>query len=86
MESRHSDRARHWQERLKRFLDDHVLPREAEYRAQVRENPRRQPPAMEEMKAKAREAGLWNLFLPGDPDHENGGAGLTNLEYAPWPS
>jgi alkylation response protein AidB-like acyl-CoA dehydrogenase len=78
MEFRHSDRAQHWQERLKRFLDDHVLPREEEYRAQVRENPRRQPPAMEEMKAKAREAGLWNMFLPGDH-----GAGLTNLEYAP---
>lgn len=78
MEFRHSDRARHWQERLKRFLDDQVLPREEEYRAQVRENPRRQPPAMEEMKARAREAGLWNMFLPGDH-----GAGLTNLEYAP---
>jgi len=78
MEFRHSDRALHWQERVKRFLDDHVVPREEEYRAQVRENPRRQPPAMEEMKAKAREAGLWNMFLPGDH-----GAGLTNLEYAP---
>ena len=78
MEFRHSDKALHWQERVKRFLDDHVLPREEEYRAQVRENPRRQPPAMEEMKAKAREAGLWNMFLPGDH-----GAGLTNLEYAP---
>lgn len=78
MEFRHSDRALHWQERLKRFLDDHVLPREAEYRAQVREDHTRQPPAMEEMKAKAREAGLWNMFLPGDH-----GAGLTNLEYAP---
>jgi alkylation response protein AidB-like acyl-CoA dehydrogenase len=78
MEFRHSDRAQHWQERLKRFLDDHVLPREEEYRAQVRENPKRQPPAIEEMKAKAREAGLWNMFLPGEH-----GAGLTNLEYAP---
>ncbi|KQY86631.1 MULTISPECIES: acyl-CoA dehydrogenase family protein [unclassified Brevundimonas] len=78
MDFRHSDRALHWQERVKRFLDDHVLPREEEYRAQVRADPRRQPPAMEEMKAKAREAGLWNMFLPGDH-----GAGLTNLEYAP---
>ncbi|MFA4894094.1 acyl-CoA dehydrogenase family protein [Brevundimonas sp.] len=78
MEFRHSDRALHWQDRVKRFLDDHVLPREEEYRAQVRENPRQQPPAMEEMKALAREAGLWNMFLPGDH-----GAGLTNLEYAP---
>ena len=78
MEFRHSDRALHWQERVKRFLDDHVLPREEEYRGQVREDHTRQPPAMEEMKAKAREAGLWNMFLPGDH-----GAGLTNLEYAP---
>jgi acyl-CoA dehydrogenase len=78
MEFRHSDRALHWQERVRRFLDDHVLPREAEYRAQVREDHTRQPPAMEEMKAQAREAGLWNMFLPGDH-----GAGLTNLEYAP---
>jgi acyl-CoA dehydrogenase len=78
MEFRHSDRALHWQERVGRFLDDRVLPREAEYRAQVAEDHTRQPPAMEEMKAQAREAGLWNMFLPGDH-----GAGLTNLEYAP---
>jgi len=78
MEFRHSDRALHWQERVRRFLDDHVLPREEEYRAQVCEDHTRQPPAMEEMKAQAREAGLWNMFLPGDH-----GAGLTNLEYAP---
>lgn len=78
MEFRHSDRALHWQERLKRFLDDQVLPREEEYRAQVRENPKRQPPAIEEMKAEARAVGLWNMFLPGEH-----GAGLTNLEYAP---
>ena len=78
MEFRHSDRALHWQERVKRFLGDHVLPREEEYRGPVREDHTRQPPAMEEMKAQAREAGLWNMFLPGDH-----GAGLTNLEYAP---
>ena len=47
MDFRHSDRALHWQERLKRFLDDHVLPREAEYRDQVREDHSRQPPVME---------------------------------------
>jgi len=74
----HSEKALHWQERVRRFLDDKVLPREAEYWAQVREDSTRQPPAMDEMKARAREAGLWNMFLPGDH-----GAGLTNLEYAP---
>jgi alkylation response protein AidB-like acyl-CoA dehydrogenase len=78
MEFQHSEKALHWQERVRRFLDDKVLPREAEYWAQVREDSTRQPPAMDEMKAQAREAGLWNMFLPGDH-----GAGLTNLEYAP---
>lgn len=78
MDFKHSDRALEWQDRLGRFLEAHVIPNEAEYWAQVRENPRRQPPAMEAMKAKAREAGLWNMFLPGDH-----GAGLTNMEYAP---
>lgn len=78
MEFQHSEKALHWQERVRRFLDDRVLPREAEYWAQVREDSTRQPPAMDEMKAQAREAGLWNMFLPGEH-----GAGLTNLEYAP---
>ena len=78
MDFRHSDRALEWQDRLRRFMDERVLPRSAEYWGEVRENPHRQPSAMEAMKAEAREAGLWNLFLPGDH-----GAGLTNLEYAP---
>ena len=78
MDFRHSDRALDWHARVRRFLDEQVIPREAEYFAQVHENPNRQPPVMEAMKAAAREAGLWNMFLPGDH-----GAGLTNLEYAP---
>ena len=78
MDFRHSDRALHWQDRVRRFMDDKVLPRSVEYWAQVREDHTRQPPVMEEMKAQAREAGLWNMFLPGED-----GAGLTNLEYAP---
>ena len=78
MDFRHSDHARHWQERVQRFLDERVLPRAAEYRAQVHANPDVQPPVMEAMKAEARDAGLWNMFLPGDH-----GAGLTNLDYAP---
>ncbi len=78
MDFRPSDRALEWQDRLRRFMDERVLPRSSEYWAQVRDDPTRQPPAMEEMKAQAREAGLWNMFLPGEH-----GAGLTNLEYAP---
>ncbi|MBB5770764.1 alkylation response protein AidB-like acyl-CoA dehydrogenase [Brevundimonas vesicularis] len=78
MDFKHSDRALDWHARVRRFLDEQVIPREAEYFAQVREDSNRQPPVMETMKAAAKEAGLWNMFLPGEH-----GAGLTNLEYAP---
>ncbi|ANC53340.1 acyl-CoA dehydrogenase [Brevundimonas sp. GW460-12-10-14-LB2] len=83
MDFKHSDRALDWHARVRRFLDEQVIPREAEYFAQVREDSNRQPPVMETMKAAAKEAGLWNMFLPGAHEGENGGAGLTNLEYAP---
>jgi hypothetical protein len=73
-----SDRAQHWLERLRAFMEAHVLPAQAQYWAEVAEDHDRQPPTMEALKARAREAGLWNLFLPGEH-----GAGLTNLEYAP---
>lgn len=78
MDFKHSDRALDWHARVRRFLDEQVIPREAEYFAQVREGSNRQPPVMETMKSAAKEAGLWNMFLPGEH-----GAGLTNLEYAP---
>ncbi len=78
MDFKHSDRALDWHARVRRFLDEQVIPREAEYFAQVREDSNRQPPVMETMKVAAKEAGLWNMFLPGEH-----GAGLTNLEYAP---
>ncbi|KAK0330564.1 hypothetical protein LTR94_032351, partial [Friedmanniomyces endolithicus] len=73
-----SERALEWQARLSQFLQEIVIPNEPEYFAQVRKDPGRQPPIMETMKAQARQAGLWNMFLPGEH-----GAGLTNLEYAP---
>ena len=75
-----SDRARELHERLTAFMDEHVYPVERDFYDQVAEGDRWQvPPLMEELKGKARAAGLWNLFLP-DSDR---GAGLSNLEYAP---
>ena len=65
-------------------MDEHVLPAEPVYEHQLRESGGAggihiQPPIMEELKARARERGLWNMFLP-DPEH---GAGLSNGDYAP---
>jgi len=68
------------QKRVRAFLDEHVYPNEHKYHEHVRGPKRWEPvPIIEELKPKARAAGLWNLFLPAS---ENG-AGLTNLEYAP---
>lgn len=78
MDFHHSDRALEWQDRVRRFMADRVLPREREHHAAVAANPKVQSPVMEELKAEAKAAGLWNMFLPGEH-----GAGLTNLEYAP---
>src|SRR5215470_926686 len=60
-------------------MEAHIYPNESVYEAQVAANRWEQPPIMEELKAKARAARLWNLFLP-DSEY---GAGLSNLEYAP---
>jgi len=67
-------------ERVKAFMDEHIVPAESVYHRQLDESGDRwaSPPVMEELKAKARKAGLWNMFLPKKhyPDS------LTNLEYA----
>lgn len=78
-----SPKAQSYVQRLSAFMQEHVLPAEPEYCAQLQNLPDwrgwKQPPVMETLKAKARAAGLWNLFLPG----REYGAGLTNVEYAP---
>jgi acyl-CoA dehydrogenase len=81
MEFEHSERCSQFIERLNAFMDEHIYPAEELYERQRSEsgNPHFHPPVMEELKAKAREAGLWNMFLP-DPDD---GAGLSNADYAP---
>src|SRR5262249_45278804 len=66
--------------RLVAFMNAHVYPNEQTFRRQIREGDRWQPvPIVEELKPKAKAAGLWNLFLP----ESEYGAGLTNVEYAP---
>jgi acyl-CoA dehydrogenase len=72
-------KTRELQHRLQSFMDSYVYPNEDRFHEEV-ETARWKPTRIvEELKLKAREQGLWNLFLPRD---ENG-AGLTNLEYAP---
>jgi acyl-CoA dehydrogenase len=67
---------------VRRFMDCEVLPSEARYRQQIADSgdPYIRPPAMEELRTKARAAGLWNLFLR---EIEWGGLGLSNVEFAP---
>jgi len=68
------------QEKLQGFMDDHIYPNEARYAEEIAKGDRWEPSAiMEELKAKAKATGLWNLFLP-ESEH---GAGLSNLDYAP---
>ena len=79
-----SERALELQRRVKQFIDTEIIPAQKAYKHEV-DSARKAgnafivPPTIERLKAKAKEAGLWNLFLP-----ESGhGAGLTNLDYAP---
>ena len=75
-----SPKTRDLRERLTDFMENRIYPNESVYERQLDEVGRWQPPPiMEELKAEAKQAGLWNLFLP---DSERG-AGLSNLEYAP---
>jgi acyl-CoA dehydrogenase len=81
MDFEYSKKTRMYMEQLTDFMNKFVYPHESTFVRQLEGQPSRwQVPAiMEELKAKARERGLWNLFLP----ESERGAGLTNLEYAP---
>jgi alkylation response protein AidB-like acyl-CoA dehydrogenase len=82
MDFGHSPRAQEYIARVQAFMRDQIFPAETAYHAQMTGSPDwrqwRQPAIMEDLKAKARAAGLWNLFLK-DPHH---GAGLNVVEYA----
>ena len=81
MDFQPSERCVEFQERLSAFMDEQIYPAEAVYERQLQESgdPHHQPQIMEELKTRAREAGLWNMFHP-DPEY---GAGLSNSDYAP---
>jgi acyl-CoA dehydrogenase len=74
-----SDKVKRLEQRLQAFMDEHIYPNEQRFHDEVERERWKPAKVIEELKPRARVAGLWNLFLPND---ENG-AGLTNLEYAP---
>jgi len=85
MDFDYSPRVQEMRARLLAFMDEHVYPNEQRFHAEVEENRRKGNPwvptrVVEELKPKARAAGLWNLFLPFS---ERVPEGLSNLEYAP---
>ena len=81
MDFQFSDRTRELQARVTAFMDAHIYPNEVTYHEQIEAGDTRWKPVpiIEELKVKAKEEGLWNLFLP----ESDLGAGLTNMEYAP---
>ncbi len=86
MEFEYSPRCKELQAQLLKFVDQHIYPNEAEHHAEIEANRAKGNPwvplqLIERLKLKAREQGLWNLFLPRSDRAPNGG--LSNLDYAP---
>jgi acyl-CoA dehydrogenase len=75
----YTDKVKSLQQRLRAFMDEHIYPSEKRYYQEIERDRWAPSKVIEELKPKARAAGLWNLFLP----HDANGAGLSNLEYAP---
>jgi acyl-CoA dehydrogenase len=81
MEFSLSPRCQELQSELNKFMDDHVYPAEAVYEEQLAAgDPHGHPPILEELKAQAKQRGLWNLFLPHKTQWTDG---LSNVDYAP---
>jgi len=80
-----SEKSRQYQAQLKAFMDEHIYPNEHAYEEQLANSPSRFAalPLMDELKAKAREAGLWNLFIPPSLASFADHGGLSNFDYAP---
>jgi len=81
MDFEYSARTKELQKKLLAFMDEHIYPNEGKYYAHTRGDKRWEPvPIIEELKPKAKKAGLWNLFLPHSKRVPEG---LSNLDYAP---
>ena len=76
-----SEKSIQLQEKLMSFMEAHIYPHEVAHREFVHAHPWKHFPEVEGLKEKAKQAGLWNLFLP--KDYGNFSPGLTNLDYAP---
>jgi acyl-CoA dehydrogenase len=74
-----SDKVKDLERRLQVFMNDHIYPNEQRFHEEIERDRWSPAKVIEELKPKARAAGLWNLFLP----ESEYGQGLTNLEYAP---
>src|ERR1700674_717424 len=74
-----SQKTKDLQQRLTAFMEEHIYPNEQRFYDEIQRERWSPTRIIEELKPKARAAGLWNLFLP----HDEHGAGLSNLEYAP---
>jgi len=85
MQTQHSEKSQALLARLSVFMDDHIYPNEAAYAAQLHkaENRFAPLPLMDELKEKAKAAGLWNLFVPESHAEYSDHGGLTNFDYAP---
>jgi len=81
MNFEYSDKTKSLIEKLIAFMDENIYPIEAEYKEFVESNLWKVFPQMESLKQKAKEASLWNLFLP--EEYGSWSKGMTNLEYAP---
>ncbi|HXN23057.1 MAG TPA: acyl-CoA dehydrogenase family protein [Candidatus Dormibacteraeota bacterium] len=81
MEFEFSDKVNDLQQRLRDFMDEHIYPNEQRFHEEIQRERWAPTRIIEELKPKARAAGLWNLFLPSGTSPIS--AGLTNLEYAP---
>ena len=84
MDFQHSDKVKQYQAQLLKFFDEHIYPNEHRFEQDIAENTKagkRWTPTriIEELKPIAKAQGLWNLFCP----HDQYGAGLNNMEYAP---